>query len=63
MARLEINLLGSFQVSLDGKPVSGFDSDKVRGLLTYLAVEADQPHRREREGIDKSLGPGRNLGL
>ncbi len=48
MARLEINLLGSFQVSLDGKPVSGFDSDKVRGLLAYLAVEADQPHRRER---------------
>jgi DNA-binding SARP family transcriptional activator len=48
MARLVINLLGSFQVSLDGKPVSGFDSDKVRGLLAYLVVEADQPHRRER---------------
>ena len=48
MARLEVNLLGSFQVSLDGKPGSGFDSDKVRGLLAYLAVEADQPHRRER---------------
>ena len=48
MARLVINLLGSFQVSLDGKLVSGFESDKVRGLLAYLAVEADQPHRRER---------------
>jgi len=27
--------------------VTGFKSDKVRALLTYLAVEADQPHRRE----------------
>jgi DNA-binding SARP family transcriptional activator len=47
MAYLAISLLGPFQVSLDGKPVTAFESDKVRALLAYLAVEADQPHRRE----------------
>jgi adenylate cyclase len=48
MTRLSIRLLGPFQVILDGQPVTGFESDKVRALLAYLAVEAGQPHRRER---------------
>ena len=47
MAQLEISLLGSIQVTLDGQPVTGFKSNKVRALLAYLAVEADMPHRRE----------------
>jgi DNA-binding SARP family transcriptional activator/predicted ATPase len=47
MARLTVSLLGSFQVMLDGQPVTGFKSNKVRALLAYLAVEADRPHRRE----------------
>jgi DNA-binding SARP family transcriptional activator/predicted ATPase len=47
MAQLSISLLGSFQVTLDGQPVTGFKSNKVRALLAYLAVEADRPHRRE----------------
>jgi WD40 repeat protein/DNA-binding SARP family transcriptional activator len=47
MTQLKINLLGPFAVSQSGKPVSGFESDKVRALLAYLAVEADRPHRRE----------------
>ena len=47
MARLSINLLGPFQVTLDGESSSGFEYDKVRALLAYLAVEADRPHRRE----------------
>ena len=47
MARLTIRLMGTFEVALDGKRVSGFVSDKARALLAYLAVEADQPHRRE----------------
>ena len=47
MPQLQITLLGSFQVTLDGTPVSGFESDKARALLAYLAVEADRPHRRE----------------
>jgi predicted ATPase/DNA-binding SARP family transcriptional activator len=48
MARLLICLLGPLQVTLDGKPVTGFESDKVRALLAYLAAEADRPHRREK---------------
>ena len=48
VSRLEIHLLGPLRVSLDGEPVTGFVSDKVRALLAYLAVEADQPHRREK---------------
>ncbi len=48
MARLSICLLGHLQVTLDGKPVTRFDSDKVRALPAYLAVEADRPHRREK---------------
>ena len=48
MARLSIRLLGPMQVSLEGEPVTRFESDKVRALLTYLAVEADGPHRREK---------------
>ncbi len=47
MAHLSIRMLGPFQVSLDGEPVSGFASDKVRALLAYLALSPDRPHRRE----------------
>jgi DNA-binding SARP family transcriptional activator len=39
--------LGCFQAELDGELVTSFEADKVRGLLAYLAVEADRPHRRE----------------
>lgn len=48
MGRLEIKTLGPLQATLDGKEVTGFDSDKVRALLIYLAVEGDQPQRREK---------------
>ena len=48
MARLAVRLLGPFEVTLDGKPVAGFRSDKVRALLAYLCVEPAGPHRRER---------------
>jgi DNA-binding SARP family transcriptional activator/predicted ATPase len=47
VARLSIRVLGPFQVSLDGEPVSGFASDKVRALLAYLALSPGHPHRRE----------------
>jgi predicted ATPase/DNA-binding SARP family transcriptional activator len=40
-------LLGAFQVQMDGQPVAGFASNKVRALLAYLAVESDHPHSRE----------------
>ena len=47
MAHLSLNLLGRFTITLDGEPASGFDSNKVRALLAYLAVESDRSHRRE----------------
>jgi predicted ATPase/DNA-binding SARP family transcriptional activator len=47
MARLSISLLGSFQVTLDGRPVTGFESAKVRALLAFLAAEAGHAHSRE----------------
>lgn len=45
--RLELFLLGTFHVLLDGEPVTRFEYDKVRALLAYLAVERDIPHRRD----------------
>ena len=47
MARLIVTLLGAFQVSLGGEPLTTFESNKVRGLLAYLAAEASRPQRRE----------------
>ena len=48
MVRLQINLLGSVEVLLDGETVTGFRSNKARGLLAYLAVEANRPIARTR---------------
>ncbi|TEU12128.1 MAG: hypothetical protein E3J21_21920 [Anaerolineales bacterium] len=47
MAHLSLSLLGPFQASLDGEPVTAFESTKVRALLAYLAVEADRMHHRD----------------
>lgn len=47
MPHLSISLLGTFQVALDDAPITTIESDKVRALLAYLAVEANRPHRRE----------------
>ena len=47
MARLYISLFGLYSVVLDGITLSGFDSDKTRLLLAYLAIEAGKPQRRE----------------
>ncbi len=47
MSRLKIALLGPLQVTQDNRPLTGFEYDKVRALLVYLALEADRPHRRE----------------
>ena len=34
-------------MAVDGAPVTAFESDKVRALLAYLAVEAPRPQRRQ----------------
>ncbi|MDF1512345.1 MAG: BTAD domain-containing putative transcriptional regulator [Anaerolineae bacterium] len=47
MPRLSLQLLGPFHATLDEKTISGFETNKVRALLAYLAVESDHPHNRE----------------
>lgn len=55
MARLSIKLLGGFQVSLCGQPVTGGLSAKGRALLAYLALECDRTH--DREALAEMLWP------
>lgn len=47
MARLILSFLGPFQAVLDGRPAADFESNKVRALLAFLAVEAARPHARQ----------------
>jgi len=61
MMRLSLTLLGAFQITLDGKPVTGFESDKVQALLVYLALEADRPHRRD--ALAEMFWPDRPQGV
>ena len=44
---LKIALFVSFQVSLNGRSLTDFATDKARALLVYLLIEHQQPHRRE----------------
>jgi hypothetical protein len=39
-AKLSITLLGPFLAEIDGLPLQGFRTAKVRALLAYLAVES-----------------------
>ncbi len=41
MAKLSIFLSGSYQVSLSEKHANNFESNKVRALLAYLALEVE----------------------
>jgi WD40 repeat protein/DNA-binding SARP family transcriptional activator/predicted ATPase len=46
---LALTLLGGFHVAVHGKPVTNFESNRVRALLAYLAVEVrggSAPHDR-----------------
>jgi predicted ATPase/DNA-binding SARP family transcriptional activator len=47
MHRLAISLLGPFEVTLDGEPVTRFGADTARALLAYLALHPRTAHRRE----------------
>jgi WD40 repeat protein/DNA-binding SARP family transcriptional activator len=47
MPHLSLALLGTFRATLDGKPIAGFESIKVRALLAYLAVTTNRIHSRE----------------
>jgi DNA-binding SARP family transcriptional activator len=46
--KVEVRLLGGFEVRVNGRPVSGFESQKVRGLLAYLVASRGTSHSRER---------------
>lgn len=46
MSRLWLHLFGSFQARIAEQPMTGFDSDKTRALLAYLAVLATLVHPR-----------------
>ena len=63
MNEIAFSLFGTLQITLNGKPISGIDSDKVRALFVFLAVEADQTHRRDALAEifwpDKPEGDGR----
>lgn len=48
MPQLKISLLGTFRVTLNDQPVTGFESNKVRALLAYLAIEAKISHSRSK---------------
>src|SRR5512139_1544988 len=47
MTHLMLGVFGAFQVTLADGSTAEFESDKTCALLTYLAVEADRPHRRD----------------
>ena len=47
MTALKISVLGPFQVIRVKEVRKGFESNKVRALLAYLAVEMNRPHSRE----------------
>ena len=47
MHHLHLCFLGSYQVTLGGRPIKRFRSIKVQGLLAFLSIEAGRPHQRE----------------
>ncbi len=46
MGYLSISLLGTCCIARDSIYITGLASNKVRGLLAYLAVESERPHTR-----------------
>jgi DNA-binding SARP family transcriptional activator len=46
VAPISLSLLGGFLAEWDGGRAVTFESNKVRALLAYLAVEAGRPHQR-----------------
>jgi len=47
VAHLALSLLGPFEAALDGRAAEGLNSDHLRALLAYLAVERGREHPRE----------------
>ena len=47
MATLKISVLGHLQISVGKAIHNKFESNKVRALFAYLAIEMNRPHSRE----------------
>ncbi|VAW33899.1 hypothetical protein MNBD_CHLOROFLEXI01-1169, partial [hydrothermal vent metagenome] len=47
MVLFSFTLFGTFQAALNGQAVTRFPTDKIRALLVYLLLHADQPLRRD----------------
>lgn len=47
MPGLKFTLLGSFEVHLNGRPVTKFRSANVQGLLIFLVLNGERPFARE----------------
>jgi len=56
MTQLSLTFLGGFQATLAGQTLHTFESDKVRALLAYLAVEV--PTVASRSTLAALLCPG-----
>ena len=48
MRQFKVQLFDTFQLEVGERPITAVYSDKVRLLLAYLCVEADQPHSRQK---------------
>lgn len=46
MTQLNLKFLDTFEVALNGRSLTGFESNKVRALLVYLVMSNDWPHGR-----------------
>jgi predicted ATPase/DNA-binding SARP family transcriptional activator/Tfp pilus assembly protein PilF len=44
--RLTVNCLGGLRFELDGKSISGFETDKAKALLVYLLIESQRGCQR-----------------
>jgi predicted ATPase/DNA-binding SARP family transcriptional activator len=47
MAQLILRLMGRFEASIAGKPITAFETNKCKAMLAYLAAEADHVHTRD----------------
>ena len=47
MPTLSLACLGTLEVTVEGQPVTDFATNKVRGLLVYLALEPARLHSRQ----------------
>src|SRR5512147_2081316 len=48
---LRIQLLGSFQVSADEKPIAKVQSERLQALLAYLVLQRAQPQSRQQLAV------------